>query len=99
MFIGVGMYSSYMDRLGMASGAGAFHRHLFYSSSEHLEHPPPYLTHAVAAFMNSNGGLEDGDMGQAIVAEAMGGGCVLGQELAAGDGSVTGHGLAVAKAR
>ena len=32
MFIGVGMYSSHMDRLGTASGAGAFHRHLFYTS-------------------------------------------------------------------
>jgi hypothetical protein len=48
MFGGIGMYSSHMDRFGMASGAHAFHRHSLYSSSEHLKHPPPYLMQAAA---------------------------------------------------
>ena len=54
------MYVSCMDRLGTARRASAFHRQSLYTSSKHLVHPP-YLTRAVAAFVNSDGCLEDGD--------------------------------------
>ena len=53
-----------MDRLGMASGAGVFHRPPLYTSSKHLKNPPPNPTHAAAAFANTNGCLEDGDVGR-----------------------------------
>ena len=57
-------FSSRMNRLGTASGAGAFHRPPLYTSSKHLVHPP-YLTRAAAvAFVNSDGCLEDGDVGR-----------------------------------
>ena len=52
-------FSSRMNRLGTASGASAFHWHLFYSSSEHLEHPPPHPTQVAVAFANADRCLED----------------------------------------
>ena len=58
------MYIGFSYGQAWHGGAGAFHRHLFYSSSEHLEHPPPNLTHAAAAFVNTDGCLEDGDVGR-----------------------------------
>ena len=64
MFSSVCTSASRMDRLGTASGTGAFHRPPLYTSSKHLKNPPPIPTHAAAAFTNSDGGLEDGDTGR-----------------------------------
>ena len=74
MFGILGMYTSRMNRLGTASGAGAFHQPPLYTSSKHLKHPPPNPTHAAAAFANSDGCLEDGD-----VSRGGGSGVGLGQ--------------------
>ena len=63
MFGVLGMYTSRMNRLGTASGAGVFHRPPLYTSSKHLKNPPPNPTQVAAAFANTDGGLEDGDVG------------------------------------
>ena len=64
MFGVLGMYTSHMNRLGTASGAGAFHRPPLYTSSKHLKNPPPNPTQVAVAFANSDRCLEDGDVGR-----------------------------------
>ena len=64
MFGVLGMYTSRMNRLGTASGAGAFHRPPLYTSSKHLKNPPPNPTQVAVAFANSDRCLEDGDAGR-----------------------------------
>ena len=72
--------SSRMDRLGTASGAGAFHRPPLYTSSKHLKNPPPNPTHAAAAFAKTDGCL--GDHGRA---------CGQGGDAGREGGSGVGH--------